>query len=47
MPNTLMLMTMNALTIYLIKRYMKEIRFYKLASEKTLVQIQDLNSTSK
>jgi hypothetical protein len=38
---------MSAVTIYLTRRYMKEVRFYKLASEKTLVQIQDLNSTSK
>jgi len=45
MPNTIMFMTMSAVTIYLIRRYMKEVRFCKLASEKTLVPIQDLNST--
>jgi len=30
MPNTKMFMTMNALTIYLIRRSMKKVRFYKL-----------------
>jgi len=40
-------MTMSVVTIYLIRRYMKEVRFYKLVSEKSIVPIQDFYSTSK